>query len=622
MAAGRVAKIQLVADTGELSRKVEEAKRSLSEISRVKIEPLGERGRDSTLGKMNIHAKELSKNFGEMKQSLDDIGKSARDAFDLSRAHAYSKIVSRINKQLRAGAGYMAAGGGRGGVGMPSGGGGGEGVGSGVDPGEGGGGGGTLGRIVGSIRGNQWLRMLGISAGLGTAFALYRRQLGTANEMRGISAMSGQFGGAMGGNAFSREGLLVPAMGRSALGFNQQSRRARATGILSGLGRETSRADLLEQINQSERFETAYGISGQTYGAGVGALRRGGGANTMQGMRDALAYAVGAGLDGSRLSEFMESMAQGVERLSENGLVDTGFITGFASSLMKGSGFFSKDPRRAFNAMEQLNQTFMGGDRFQQAMVSRAIQGAAGRGLAPGAIETRRSLGIGFNYRTSPEMMGRLEEFGGAGKENLLAALKTSPQDILRSQFTESMRATQGMGMGFRAFDFMQRMGLKGQAGLDIFSKLLEGKDITGVDIEKGFGEDMQKRIAEASESSHMGIMKMSEMLDSRMDQMSQAIGGFASVAMGAFDVMSTLVPDQKTLVAAFDSAQTTWTNLTTAIDKLRESIDDIIPDFLKPEDKGAIKGIGGYHDRLPRYMALGGMRDNFGGSPILGKNF
>jgi len=232
-------------------------------------------------------------------------------------------------------------------------------------------GGGVAKKGLGMV--GKGLAAIGVTAGVG---ALYQRGQGLAKQQ----ILTQQLAGAgLGGE-------------RSKLGFTRMERLQRSEGISQALGRRTTEEELTGMVNQGEQFTRAFGVDAGQQGQVMKAARKAGVDDQQKFLATSIGDAVTMGLEGSALTEYLGSMTGYLDTMSKGMDINEGSLRGFAGTL--GSlPFFSKNPERIFDAINRLDETFKGGDRFQQSQAVQAIRDVGGQGLSASAVEARRGMG-------------------------------------------------------------------------------------------------------------------------------------------------------------------------------------------------------------------------------------
>lgn len=298
--------------------------------------------------------------------------------------------------------------------------------------------GGTIGKVLGG---------LGLTAGVAGAAMLYNRRLNIAQDNLKIRALTG-------GDTVS---------GRSGLGFTSAERRQRAMGIAGALGRNMGGSELSGLTNYGESLERAHGVGADQQADFLGSARRSG--QDTKFMADTVGGAVAAKLTGSRVGEYLQSMSQALEQMSQGVNIDANSLNGFASELTK-MPFFHDNPARGFQTAQTLNSVFSNGDRYQQAQAARSIL-ASVPGAGPAGIELRRSRGLFGAIKKGD--IDRYKQLGFS--PGAIGALSLSPNALIGNMFNDAMK-TSGGNTDMQFMQFQEKTGLKGDEAFNIFHKI------------------------------------------------------------------------------------------------------------------------------------------------------
>jgi hypothetical protein len=506
------AKISIIADIGTLQQKVEQAKQLLSSVGKVNIgDDFSRKMNDMISEGLQKNAEKIEAEISGITESLKEMSKASEVAFDaqkaeqlviqLGKAKAQLKEIKDVQKQI----------GDQGGVGGVAGGGRGRffdrigGIGS------------TAARAAGVV---------GIGLGVG---ALYNQRLQISRENMAIRQLTG-------GATVGRE---------SEFGFTPQERRQRALGIVRGVGADMTGEEINRLTDATERLERAYGISAEESGAALGAARRAGVEDQEGFLINAVSAAVISGMDGSRIGEFLQSITSYMESMAEGITVDNRSLIGLAGALSE-IPFFRDNSQRTIATLEMLNDAFRSGDRFQQALSSRAIMGAAGRAVGPYAVEMRRQLGLfgGFTEQQDAPLLNFIR--GQAGGEDLAAGLATGGASLFQARAQQALQDTEGMQIGPRMFEFIQRMGM-GQspqgieAGIRIFAEMVQNSGkLTSEAIEKAQSAmvDPQKRLENTFQNMDGRMLDLNASVQQLTEVLSDRI---AIAALAVYDQMKNL---------------------------------------------------------------------------------
>jgi hypothetical protein len=360
---------------------------------------------------------------------------------------------------------------------------------------------------------------VGLTAGVGS---LFQRQRDISQQRNAIAAL-------IGGEVTTQD---------SALGFTSEERRQRLLEMSRASGRSLSVSEQNLGLGIGETAERAYGISAQEQGGFMGAARRAGIQDQQKAFAQAIGVATAAGLDGSRIGEYLATMSSGISQMSQGINIDNSSLQGFAGALSS-LPFFSDDPSRAMRTIQSLNQTFSQGDRFQQAMASRAIQASA-PGASASSVELRRRMGL-FG-ELSDEAIDFYSKPENAGSQRIGKALGLKGEQIVTNLFKDSTDPLKGFSVDRQLFEFADRLGLSVGEADPIFRSIKSGK---------GVSEDDMKRIREANMNPEERIKKVFSGLDSQvtktgakiesaMDKMASGVGTAITKFDSAIGVSST----------------------------------------------------------------------------------
>jgi len=378
---------------------------------------------------------------------------------------------------------------------------------------------GGIGRMI-----TGGLATLGVGVGVGAA---YQRMRVMAQERAGVAALTG-------GSQVNDQG--------GEMGFTPQERRQRALDVAKAIGRDVSSEDLDRIVGIGEKAERAFGVtSGQ--GAGLmGAGRRAGVDNQAKFMADSLGTAIASKLEGSRIGEYLDAMAQSLDSMSEGVTLDTASIRQFAGVLISTGGVFARDPRNAFRVIQGLNQAFTGGDRFQQAQAARAVMGAAGPGTTPAGVEIRRQLGL-FGNITNPDTLAMIKAMpGGEAAANVLGTPSMDVRDkngnikqrgILGEMFEQARTGTKGQNAQERIGEIMERLNLRGESGVRVAAEVAtkgRGALISPEEMEKAtltkaqWGNKLQERLNRTYQGTNKSMMDLATDIERLKDTLAENI--------------------------------------------------------------------------------------------------
>ena len=548
MAAGnRVAKITLSADTQELTRKVNETKKLFQSLGQVDVSRATRRDiHSSQIGQLNELAGRVKNRLEEVKSELVKIGKASSDAFDPTKLRTLLMEASRL-KAAYSDIGRISGGGGVGGRG------------GGV-----GGGGGTVSQIASALSKNQIVRLVGGAFAIGTGIALFRRQLGISRQFQDIRGLTG-IGGL--------PDALTGAGG--SLGFATDERRQRAIGLASALGRDVSSNELTSLVNKGEVLQRAYGVSQQGVSGLLGAGRRAGMGTEV--LSQTVGQARAAGLRGSRVEEYLDSIAQGISSMSQGININRDSFTGMMGWMLS-MPFFKNDPQRGLAAAQSLNQAFTSGDRFQQAMAARAIQLAAGSPIRPAGVETRRRMGLFGGFKKS-----ELDDLKNLDEETK-QALGVSGSSIIAKIFSNVMGATEGLPQISRLNAFLNATTLQPGPGVSIFNRLLQnGGQIDEKEFNKMVNAGSDGNPAELARQrleTERNLLQTNVKLSESMDQLSGLFGGAGGKILNdltgslrdflkGFDIQTVT----KQATDMWDGAKTVFIELKDAVIELKDTL-------------------------------------------------
>ena len=489
------AKITLSADVAGLKQKVGEARKLLTDLGSVKIDDgFAKSLKDGLSKELANDAKRLEKEISGIGDALKAVGAAGEKAFDdskikqqlqsMAEMHRRLKDIRDIQKQMGSGGGDTGGGGGGGGS---------------QD------GGGGLSGLMSMIPGGRLTKMLTSAIGVGTVTALVQKRMNIAQERLGAKALTG--------GALAARG--------SGFGFTEPERRQRTMDIARAVGRDMSGKEITAMVNQGELFERTHGVSSGTQGSLTGAVRRSGG-DSVRAMSTAMKAAQGAGFTGGKVTEFLQSMAENISQMSQGVNIDTDSLMGFAGALST-LPFFKDDPARAGRAAQSLNQAFQSGDRFQQALVARTMNGTAGGGLNPAEIEVRKGFGL---FGKPSKGFLDLPGMGGVKK-----SFSDKPGVLIEKLFKEVMRNTEGLPEPVRFEQFRSAMNLEAGVADPIFTRLAGGKGLRDKDI--AAAEKGAKTPAERLEATFSGLDKNMGDLSANISRLTEALADEVAVPVG-----------------------------------------------------------------------------------------
>lgn len=549
--AARQAKVSIGLDYKPLRQDVRDAKKALGDIGNAKIDPALQKNLKGIFARdLYQQTETYKKKIGEIVTELKRMGAAGQAAADPAQLQRmmrtlaeYQAALRRTRQLMRDGATAVATPA----MARPSP----EAPGAPADPGApqpppktppaprrpvyapqpagggppeeeegGGGGGGGGGSRFSPMRAFSGLRgaaaTLGI--GLGVSAALGR------SEERGRAGL--RVRELTGGNTVG---------GSSGLGFTDMERRQRALEIASQSGKDMGQPEITRRVDQSEKLERAYGISGGQYAGAIGASRKAGVGDQDKFIAETIGDAVAMKLSGSAVGEYLASMTNYLSSISKGVDVKEGSLRGFAASL--GSlEFFKRDPERIFDALSKLDQLFKGGgDEFQKFSTYRAIEQAGGGAekVGPAGVEVRRSLGM-FGGGGGLGQRARAE-----GMEDLGKTVDINGEDAINNFLTGAFKTAQAGGKiggkngkvdnNVAAQLFQSITGLNDQAGIETYIAMAGQQ-------RKGKGAALPKAAKEAFEKS----------MQSPDERMKAVLGNFD----GAVVKFSKRVDDLKNVVS------------------------------------------------------------------------
>jgi hypothetical protein len=445
----RTAKVSLTADVRGFKGAVDDARKSLASLKDIDVAP------ESAKKLKDLISKDLIKQADTVKTKMEEISvnlekiASGQEAFDSRKVVNYTAALKNLKQQLKD-INTEQANVDKGAFGdfkdkfMGS-----------QIPGMGGAKGGGGKGIMGSLGGLKSL-IAPVLGALGVR-AMFGRATGIADErlaQRALTRDAGYVG------EDSKYGYLPSERRQSAAMFASQA-GAIDSGRLTGL------------VDMGEQIERAYGVKREDSASFTGAARRAGVSDTGKALSNSIGAAVAAGLEGSKIGEYLNGMRGFMEEMSQGINVDNDSLNGFAAA-MGTLPFFKNDPSRIFSALRSMDQTFKGGDRFQQAMGTRAILASA-PGASASATEFRRSMGL---FGELDE--GTLKQLDAAGVDT--RAMRVGGADVVSNMFKDIMSSTEGMSPDDQLYAFQQRTGLEAGPAAEIFAQLKSGRpDMKGI---------------------------------------------------------------------------------------------------------------------------------------------
>lgn len=527
----RVAKISLGLDLKPLQADSSKAKKMMADALTIKVDPRVK----SEL--MAIFGKDLQKAIGDTKKQISELnemlrqlGRVSATSFNPRTVNNYTAALGNARNLLRSLRGEASGAPGM----MPSTGGGG---GGGSVPPSGGGAAPTppaaprhhrAGRRAGGVMSQMQssAAMLGIGLGVSSALGRSEQLGGQGLQVRELT----------GGNTVG---------GTSSQGFTQSDRLGRGASIARGVGRDMTGQDLSNRVDQSEKLQRAYGISGEEYAGATGSARKAGAKDQSSFIAGTIGDAVAMKLSGSSVGEYLAAMSGYLGSISKGVDVKTQSLRGFASAI--GSlDFFKKDPERIFDAISKLDNVLKGGgDEFQQLSAYRAIQSTGGGQMTPAGVNVRQSVGT-FGGA------GLSEKAHSAGMDDLAGVFKLSGEDIMDKFLADAFKtATNGgkMGKGGKKGKmdnaaalqiFQETTNLKDQQGAEIFFEMAaRQKAGKGATLSKGSKQAFSKGMQTTEDRSKTTM----DNFDGAVTLFSQRIDNLKNViSMGITDGLMTTV--------------------------------------------------------------------------------
>lgn len=510
------AKLKILGDIEDLKKTTEKAKKILADIGNVDISnEATKKFKRNFEEDLNTVSKSIETKIEAINKKIQEMGKSG--VFDNKELRKNIQQVAKLKSQLAdinkaklsvggAGAGVATGGGGEGLVGKAM-------AATGFLPG---------GKLLKTALG-----LLGIGAGVS---AFHARGTKLAQERAGLAALMGED--------------YEPGIGR--YGFRPEERRVRAKSYAQALGRDISGKEMESILERSGMMERAYGVGYETQAEVLRAGRRVGEEDLFKTL---MPKAIATGLEGSRMTEFLQMISQNTNTLAEQGItVDTAFFSDLSSYLSK-LPFFREDPSRIGRSLLGIDEAFRGEDRYQQAMAVRAIM-REGAGDV-GSVELRRGLGIFGGGRGTLEKLSNIEAIKKeAGGEEFLKTIGISGSKILQNALQETIGLTEGMNYGGRVLQFKEAFKLESLASAqNLFEMAKEGVDIEKVRdfIEKN-RQKSPKEIQERLNKTFSGTNKRILDLDSQVKRAIEAISYLTST--GISGLTSTLGITNENLIS------------------------------------------------------------------------
>lgn len=520
----RTTKLQIGLDIKPLREDTKKAKQAIEELGRVKID----RGLRNQL--KDLFGKQLTDDARKYKAELERVRGELRnisltDAFSTQRAQSYIKTIDTLNRGLQQTQRLQRTMGSGGGVGGGFGGGGSAGGG----PGGGGGRGSFLNRVPGGglIRGaTSTLGAIGI--GVGVAASVSRQaELGRASL--GVRSLTG-------GSTVS---------GNSDYGFLQSERLERGKAIAATAGRNMSSEAISKEVNKSEMYERAYGISGEEYAGARGAARKAGVSDPGKFVASAIGDAVALKLEGSAIGEYLSSMSDYLSSVSKGVNVNQGSLRGFAAAL-GALDFFKQDPSRIFDTIAQMESVFKGGgNEYQQFSNYQSIQEAAmdanGRGLTAAGVNVRQKMGM-FGSASNADRANLKK----SGMGDLLEVMDVGGDKAMKKTLEREFKTAMEIGGGdhqLAADVFTSNApGMNNSGGVSAFASMAAngGKlSVGGLAAAKKGAATPEEKAAANMASFDASVVKFVQRMDDLQNTVSQFVTDGTLKFVGAVDAFS-----------------------------------------------------------------------------------
>jgi hypothetical protein len=559
----RIARIKLTSDIGSFKQDMEKAKQLLRGLGSLNIDSkASEKLKEAITKDLNDAKDRAQEAIAKIKASFEQMATSSDKGFDPEKVNRYlrrlSDLQQRLNDIKRIQSSFSDTG---------------------IADTK------KDSTVIGSLA-KLTKSPIGMIAGAAGAIGL---GLGVGNlfqRQRGISAQRLEASALVGGQVTNQE---------SELGFTPEERRQRITEIARSVGRNMSIDEQSRALELGELAQRSFGISTQEQARSMEVARRAGVQDQQKNFAQTIGFAVAAGLEGSRVGEYLSAISEGIAQMSQGINIDSESLNGFAAALTS-MPFFQNDPARTLRTMQSLNQTFSQGDRFQQAMASRAIQAVA-PGASASSVELRRRMGL-FG-QLSPEALEEYRRMGPSGA-NLAKTLGAGPQDIIKSMFADTIQSTAGLGVDRQLFEFAERLGIDVGAADEMFRKLKRGESLSGEDLKKfkeaqmSPEELMKSRLDSTFTGFDKSVSKLGTTIESAMDKMAADITKGITSFTEYLDVSSTGL-------ARFGEALMAATAILTAVT--------------------ALGGVGGLGSLISKggAAALGGAKGLIGGAAAIG---
>jgi len=484
----KIAKVSLSADVKEFQQKIGETKKLLLDMSKLKINPtISDDFEKKFKEDLTKSAEQLEDKIKDIEKAYNKMASKGVDAYSDERAKKLVQEHSEYNKKLEETKKLL------------------DDINKKQDPKTASSapqkrGGGLISSMTGKA--GQAASMLGLSLGFG---GLISRGGSLARSEMGVQELTG--------------GTTIGDK-RSELGFSRSERVDRARGLAESAGRKMSSEELTSQVDFGEKLQRAFGISSGQQAGAMGAARRAGVEDQQKFLGNAVSDALVAGLEGSSISEYLGSMTSYMEGMSKGVDINDGSLRGFSGALAN-MDFFKKNPERIFDAINNIDAVFKGGDRFQQAQAALAITQVSGGTASPAEVEVRRQMGL-FGSLDKDTM----KSAGFSNKE--IKALSTDGGEIVTQMFKNIMKEGSGEATGSQFQRFLTATNLEGNAGggLEIFNKLKnnESLDLKDMDKLKGANKSPEERMNDQlnkTMNTHAGeVLKASAIIQDAVDKL------------------------------------------------------------------------------------------------------
>lgn len=458
----RQAKLSITADIRGFKQQVEEAKKAVDGLTKIKMSPEVAASFKKIFGEqLNTQIKNAEKAASGLEKRLQQISKGS--IVDEKKLNKYIDDLNTVNKKLdemkkkkkdveSIGSGKAPSSGGSGG-------------------GDEGGAGGGIGGFMGKIGGLG--KALGLAMG---AMAIYNRRLSMAQSRMPIRELGSQLGSET-----------------STQGFTPEERRSRMLDMTRAAGKNLGSAESTSLTDLSETMQRGYGISSEE-SAGAVATGRKANESGEKYLASTVGAAVAAKLEGSRIGEFLQASTAALTEMSQNGVgIDSASLNGFAGALST-LPFFKNDPNKAFAQLKGIAEGFKDGDRFQQSQAMLSIQQLSG-GVDPAIAKMRMEAGLFHNF--SEEELSMMPE-------EMRRGMSVKGEDIVDDTVSKVLAQTKDMDHGSRVYEVQKMLNLpEGGASTALANRLVVGGSMKGAGMKlselkaAATGTDMQKKIRE-----------------------------------------------------------------------------------------------------------------------------